>query len=162
MYDQIASGYDELHAHEQRRKLAKLLAHITLPAYANVLDVGCATAHLHEFFGKQEYLVVDPCQQLLDHAPPGVATLCVPGEDLPLATDSYELTLSLTALHNYDDPLAGVQQLARVTQHTALIGVLKKASNHDDILRHIKEHFLIRHEISDQHDTLFVAIPRNS
>lgn len=160
MYAQIAGSYEQLHAAEQERKLAKLLGHVDLSEYESVADIGCATAHLARHFPQQRYLGVDPCKQLLEHAPEKTKTVLARGEDLPLGDDSFDLSLSLTALHNYDDPAAGVRELARITRSAALVGVLKKSPLHDDILACLEKHFVVRQRLGDQHDTLLVAIPR--
>lgn len=162
MYSHIATSYDELHASEQQRKLRRLLQAITLQAYSSVLDVGCATTHLRPFFSEQDYLGVDPCQELLNQAPSHVPTLCAAGEDLPLEDNHSQLVVSLTALHNYDDPVKGVKELARVSSHAALIGVLRKSPEHDEIIQEINKRFFVRAVFVDQHDTLLVCTTRNT
>ena len=162
MYDDIAPSYDELHAAEQRRKLELLLDQADLEGCRSVIDVGCATAHLRAYFPGMQYLGVDPSQPLLDHAPADARTVCANGEDLPVQDRRFDVALSLTALHNYDDPRKGVRELARVTKKHALIGVLKKSAQHDDILDEIRKRFVTEQRITDRHDTLIVAKPRNS
>ena len=162
MYADIAPGYNELHGEEQRRKLNKLLAHVDLSKYRTVLDVGCATTHLRTFFSEQEYTGVDPCKELLEQAPAHVPVMCAPGESLPIADASYDITLSLTALHNYTNPLKGVAELARVTKEVSLIGVLKKSSSHKEIVRAVEDLFVVQETFSDQHDTLILALARRN
>ena len=162
MYAHIAASYDELHAAEQQRKFLRLVSRVTLQAYSSVLDIGCATAHLSSYFSEQDYLGVDPCKELLEQAPKHVRTLCAAGEDLPLPDNHSQLVLSLTALHNYEDPIKGVKEIARVSSHAALIGVLRKSSRHDEIVNAVKEHFFVRFLFVDQHDTLLVCVTRNT
>ncbi|MFT4250278.1 MAG: class I SAM-dependent methyltransferase [Candidatus Woesearchaeota archaeon] len=162
MYDFIASGYDKLHGDEQERKLKKLLTAITLSEYEVVVDVGCATAHLSKFFSQQEYFGLDPSEKLLAQAPRGARVLCARGEEIPIPDAQADLVLSLTALHNYDDPIRGVSELARICSKTTLIGILRKSDSHDTILRAVEECFVVENVFLDAHDTLVVARVRNA
>jgi|AntRauTorckE6833_2_1112554.scaffolds.fasta_scaffold93078_2 ubiquinone/menaquinone biosynthesis C-methylase UbiE len=161
MYDHIAGAYNELHGDEQKRKLERLLMYINLKDYHTVVDVGCGTAHLAEYFTELNYFGIDPSQELLKQAPPETAVQQASGEEIPIPDNEVDLVLSLTALHNYDDPIAGVHELARVCNKTALIGVLRKADNHDEILSEIQDVFSIDQMFLDSHDTLIVASVRN-
>lgn len=162
MYAHIADSYDELHGAEQKRKLSSLLAKVDISSYKSVLDVGCATAHLARYFPDHEYLGVDPCKELVEQAPSDVRVVVARGEDLPVATASFDVVLSLTALHNYTDPAQGVRELARVASELALIGVLKKAACHDEVLAAIQECFVVQEVLGDQHDTLVIARTRRN
>ena len=155
MYKHIADSYNELHGAEQVRKLRSLLAHASLPS-GDVLDVGCGTAHLAPFFSDRRYVGVDPCQELLDHAPRGVEVLCARGEELPFGEESFPVVLSLTALHNYGDWRRGVEELFRVCGGVALVGVLKKSSSHDAIVGALQELFVVSWRGDDVHDSLLV------
>lgn len=161
MYEHIADSYNQLHGAEQTRKFVKLTRELILDEYESVVDVGCATAHLSKYFSSQVYLGVDPCKQLLMHAPENVHVVCAYGEALPLEDESADLVMSLTALHNYDDPIQGVRELARICSDTALVGVLKKSSHTSSIVSEIKKYFVIKEHLSDAHDELFVLCVRN-
>jgi ubiquinone/menaquinone biosynthesis C-methylase UbiE len=156
MYDDIAPSYNELHGQEQERKLKALLARTNIPKKAIVLDVGCGTAHLAKYFQQQDYTGLDPSKGLLAQAPKNVKVLMGRGEELPFADDSFDLVLSLTALHNYSDPIKGVQELHRTAKSQALVGVLRKHPSHDDIIKALEDLFSVEHKIQDQHDTLLV------
>lgn len=161
MYDDIAPSYNILHGDEQERKLKKLLQNIDLDEYQEVVDVGCGTAHLAEFFSEIEYFGIDPSKELLKQAPTGTNIQVANGQEIPVPDHAADLVLSLTALHNYEKPLVGVDELARICKKTALIGVLKKSSSHDEIVSRIRKQFDVKHVFLDAHDTLFVANRRN-
>lgn len=161
MYDHIAGAYNELHGDEQKRKLERLLMYVNLDEYEVVVDVGCGTAHLASYFDSLQYFGIDPSKELLKQAPPDTAIQQASGEDIPIPDNEVDLVLSLTALHNYDDPICGVHELERICNKTALIGVLRKAENHDEILSEIQNVFSIEQMFLDAHDTLIVASVRN-
>lgn len=160
MYNEIAAGYNELHGLEQRRKLGTLLARCDIKENASVVDVGCGTAHLASFFAHQEYLGIDPSEGLLAFAPEGTTTVLAKGEDIPLDDACADVVLSLTALHNYDDPIKGVQELHRIAKDLVLVGILKKAPSHDGIIKELERLFSISSRVDDLNDTLLVLHKR--
>ena len=162
MYKHIANSYNQLHAAEQERKLSVLLARADLSEYESLIDVGAGTAHLAKHFKHLRYVALDPEQALLAQAPKHVTTVVARGEEIPYPNNSFDCALSLTALHNYQDPLRGVAELVRITKHLVLVGVLKKSSLHDEIVSELNNLLDVEHTIHDQHDTLIVARVRNS
>lgn len=157
MYDEIAASYNALHAEEQKRKFQALIQYVDLDEIETVADIGCGTAHLAPYFKDKTYIGIDPSQGLLKQAPENTEVILAPGEKLPLPDNSQDITLSLTALHNYDDPSKGVKELFRITKNVALIGVLKKGPRAQEIYEQVKSLFNVTAEPSDQHDFLLVC-----
>ncbi len=157
MYEHIAPSYNALHGDEQRRKLRKLLSCIVIKDDDIIADIGCGTAHLACFFNKNNYVGVDPCKQLLSYAPPGVRVVCAGGEKIPLSDSYADVVISLTALHNYNDPIKGVHELFRIAKSRLLIGILRVSPYHDMILSEVSSLGTVTDSLPDQHDTLLVV-----
>ncbi len=156
MYDDIAPSYNALHGAEQRGKLDSILHFVDLKPGMAVADIGCGTAHLAPYFAQQSYIGIDPSRPLLEQAPDGVKVICAKGEDIPLPDASQDLVLSLTALHNYDDWGKGIKELARIARNLLIVGVLKKAPQHDAIVQALKARFTTVKTLDDPHDTLLL------
>ncbi len=153
MYAHIAPSYNALHGAEQERKIRILLS-LCSQEFSTILDVGCATAHLATFFSDKKYVGLDPCKELLAYVPKQIQTICASGEHIPFMDASYDAVLSLTALHNYSDPLQGVRELFRVSKKLVFIGVLRKSAYHDSILAEIQLCAKSICRRTDIHDTL--------
>ena len=156
MYDDIAPGYNELHVGEQRRKLLLALPLLELLPGMKVADIGCGTAHLAEFFEEQEYTGIDPSYPLLQQAPPRTKVIMARGEELPLEDNSQDVVLSMTALHNYDDFVKGVQELFRIAKDQVVVSILKKSPDHDAIRALVLQYGELVDELDDLHDTIII------
>lgn len=160
MYEHIAPSYNALHGPEQERKLRRFLLRLDLRPGMRVADIGCGTAHLARFFDEQEYVGIDPCVPLLKQAPDGIEVVEAFGEDVPLEDSSQDLVISLTSLHNYNDPVAGIEELARIAKDVVIVGVLKKAHAHDLLVQTVRDHLRVEDVLQDRHDTLLLCHKR--
>jgi len=125
-FDRIAYRYDEaLPAHVVEHYLDKRLRYIVerCPP-GRALDVGCGTGTLAGRLGRSGFAVtgIDPSQGMLDvmaESEPEVTGIRVEGAALPFDDGSFDLTLTVAALHHIADPDAvrrTLVEMARVTR----------------------------------------------
>ena len=125
-------GYGGYHYDGRWRSVAeKMVEHYGLTTESKVLDVGCGMAHLlYEFTQVVPGITVkgvDVSQYALDHAKEEVREQLQYGEaqNLPFANDSFDLVISLAALHNLKvfDLKDAVQEIERVSRGNSYIMV---------------------------------------
>ncbi len=66
-YDEISSGYEELHKEEQLKKVEVIKKHLKVRPSDKLLDVGCGTGLTTELWECKRY-GVDPAPKLLARA----------------------------------------------------------------------------------------------
>jgi SAM-dependent methyltransferase len=88
-----------------------------------VLDVGCGpgalTAELVGRLGAGSVTAVDPSEPFVEAAQernPGVSVQQASAESLPFEDDSFDAALAQLVVHFMSDPVAGLQEMARVTR----------------------------------------------
>ena len=159
-YDEIAEGYNELHGQEQERKAITIVDYLRqnfmLADDIDVLDVGCGTCHATLLFPGQK-TGIDPSEELLKQCDPSVKTLKGKAEDLPFEDDSFDLVISLTAVHNFDDVEKGLQEMKRVGKSDFAFSILKKSKNFGFIENEIKENFKIKKIIDGKKDWVYIC-----
>lgn len=125
-FDLIAEHYDEaLPAHVVEHYLAKRVAYITENcAPGKALDVGCGTGVLAGRLSRSGFTVtgIDPSQGMLDvmaESEPAVSGVRGDGASLPFEDGSFDVALTVAALHHIADPDAvrrTLVEMARVTR----------------------------------------------
>ena len=158
-YDSIAEGYDELHGEEQARKFKVISKHAGLTDRSTMLDVGCGTG-LSAVHLPGRITGIDPAKKLLDLARGRLSNvICGSAEHLPFRTCSFEVVISLTSVHNFDDADAGIAEIARVASNTVVISILKTSSRYDEMIRSVEvifKNWLQSKFTEDQHDAIFI------
>ena len=125
-FDLIAREYDHaLPAHVVEHYLAKRVRYIVenCPP-GEALDVGCGTGALAGRLSRSGFTVtgLDPSQGMLDvmaEAEPSVRSVRGDGAELPFDDQSFDLTLTVAALHHIADPDAvhkTLTEMVRVTR----------------------------------------------
>ncbi len=128
-FDRIAAEYDEsLPPHVVEHYLAKrvelVCSEAPANAYPRLLDVGCGTGVLAARLAARGYEAtgVDPSQGMLDIMAadhPEVEVVRGSGDDLPFPDGSFDVVLTVAALHHIaapDDVRATLGEMARVTR----------------------------------------------
>src|SRR5262249_59431133 len=117
----------------QRRMRRYFLRAIPVPRRATVLEVGCGTGivlrDLVPLVGRGGRLAgIDPSRAALKAARrfcrgTGITLRHADGAKLPFADNGFDVTLAITVLLHVADPLAVVQEMARVTRPGGRVAV---------------------------------------
>ena len=156
-YDEIATGYNELHGEEQLKKLKLihnyLTAHNLLSATDKILDVGCGTGLSAAVF-QQQIEGVEPSKELAKQAPFPVTI--APAEQLPFPTKSVDVVLCVTVLHNFLEPETAVKEMKRVGKKVWVITILKKAVQAEELEALLRKNFRVQDVLDEEKDKIFV------
>lgn len=159
-YDEIAEGYEALHGDEQLRKARIVAQELDVRPEDELLDVGCGTAHYLSLFPCKK-IGIDPSEELLKRAV--IKTVVGRAEDLPFPDGAFDIVLSLTAVHNFDDVEKGLSEICRVARRDVVLSVLKRSPKLANIDRCIRSLFQVRKVIEEQHDRIyFCSKPLNT
>lgn len=153
-YDDIAASYNTLHGQEQEEKAIIIAAHLRTTAKDRILDVGCGTG-LGSRHLKGQTTGIEPSEGLARQCP--FKTLIGKAEALPFPDKSFDVTVCVSAVHNFDDPAQGLREIARVTRRSAGITVLKKSRKASAIGRLIRRLFDVITVIDEAHDKIFIC-----
>jgi ubiquinone/menaquinone biosynthesis C-methylase UbiE len=159
-YDDISSSYNELHGEEQAGKAAIIAAHLTILPTDKVIDVGCGTGLGSQFIaGKAKEIVgIDTSKELIKHCP--FPAVIAKAEDIPYDDEYFDVAVCVSAVHNFDDVEAGLKEISRVTKREAAITVLKKSAKAREIEKQIRQIFIVKETVDDEHDKIFIVNTR--
>jgi len=150
-YDEISTGYYELYGKEQNKKLAIILNHFKPKKTDRLLDVGCGSG-LSTRVWKCKTVGVDPSFKLL---PKGQYYINAEAEHLPFKDSSFDIVISVTALHNFHDIRKGLQEIKRVGKKRFIFSILKKTAKAEKIEKLIKEFFSVKKIIIEDKDIIY-------
>lgn len=131
-YDTIAPGYDELYRDEQLEKLRVVQRHLKVEKTDRLLDVGCGTGISTNFFDC-ECVGVDFSEQMITQ---GKGQLMhAPAESLPFEDDVFDVVISITAIHNFEDYRKAFTEMRRVLKKDGKMAVtiLKRSKRKEEI-----------------------------
>lgn len=146
-YGSISNGYDELHGKEQLKKIKAILNNFDI-SRKKLLDVGCGTAFYSYLF--RDYTGIDNCKEMLKKSKANV--FLGSAEKLPYADNSFEVVLSLSAVHNFKNYEKAIDEMMRVASEMVVVSLLKKSKKFD----RIKEYFNPDEEIDTEIDLIMV------
>ncbi|MFH1505696.1 MAG: methyltransferase domain-containing protein [archaeon] len=151
-YDSIADGYDNLHKEEQLKKLDIIRVNLPIEKGDALLDVGCGTGFSHDVL-ECNWTGLDPSKKLLDKAKGRV--VLGKAEAMPFPDKSFDVVISVTAIHNFEDVEKGLREMKRVGDKRFAFGVLKKSDKFASIKKLIEEMFDIKKTIEEEKDLIF-------
>lgn len=154
-YDKIASGYDELHYDEQKKKLMIISNYLGIDTETRLLDIGCGTGFSSEFFNCQS-TGLDPSRKMLIHGRNDGGNqrdlLQGEGEHLPFSDHTFDFVICVTAIHNFKDPGKCLREIKRVTKDSGAITILKKAQKAKMLQKLVSEEFRITKIVEEEKD----------
>ena len=134
MYNLIAPSYNKLHMGEQLKKV-KLIINLLKITEDKVLDVGCGTAFYSNLF--KDYTGIDLSKEMLKQSDANVFQ--GNGENLPFGKNSFDTVISISSIHNFKDPVSGINEIKRVAKNKIAISVFKRAKNFQAIGNELKD-----------------------
>ena len=118
-----AAAYDRFMGRYSVQLSAQLADLAGVAAGQRVLDVGSGpgalTGELAERLGADQVAAVDPSETFVAAARerhPGVDVRQAPAEELPFVDGAFDAALAQLVVHFMSDPVAGLQEMARVTR----------------------------------------------
>lgn len=165
-YDEISTGYDELHMAEQLAKMTEIIAAVgaDIPKKAEkLLDVGCGSG-ISTSVWSCDCTGIDPSESLIALAKkkyPKIRFYVGRAEELPFPDKSFDVVLCVTAVHNFHDIKKGIIEMKRVGKRLFIITALKKSKNIDEIEKFVIINFKIKKIISEEKDLIFICGPRS-
>lgn len=157
-YDEIASGYEELHREEQEKKIAVIKNHLYINEDEKVLDLGSGPG-----FAKincKEIYRVDPSSELLKKA--DGKKVQAYAEELPFEDNSLDKIICVTAMQNFSDFEKAVSEMKRVCKGEMAISFLKKSPKSEQMEDVIKRHFEVEKELEEDKDKIFIVKYKNT
>ncbi|MFH1590105.1 MAG: class I SAM-dependent methyltransferase [archaeon] len=150
-YDDIADGYETLHKEEQLKKLNIIKENFEVKEDDLMLDVGCGTGFSSEVF-KCKIIGLDPSAELLKKC--SFRTVKVGAEEIPFLDHYFDIVISVTAIHNFEDYKKGLLEMKRVGSGRFAFSLLKKSNKFEAIKTFIKENFDVKKEIDEEKDLI--------
>lgn len=156
-YDEIASGYDELHREEQLAKLILMLDRLAVRKEDRVLDVGCGTAFSFEVLHPLgcRYQGVESSVGLIAQSRYGAKITNCKAEALPFPNNLFTVVISVTALQNFDSPMHGLEEMKRVCSDRLAISFLKNSPKREELSGIIRDLFSDVDELEQDKDVIF-------
>ncbi|MBW2981336.1 class I SAM-dependent methyltransferase [Candidatus Woesearchaeota archaeon] len=157
-YDEISSGYEELHKEEQLKKIELIKKYLKPNPEDKLLDVGCGTGLTTEPWSCKRY-GIDPAKQLLARArdKENIEYKLAPAENIPYLDNFFDIVISITAIQNFHDIEKGLSEIKRVGKNKFVLSFLKKSSKADIIKKLIEEMFDVKEMIEEEKDLIFIA-----
>jgi len=150
-YNRLANNYNELYFKEQLKKIIIIKNELKIED-EKVLDVGCGTASYSGFF--KNYLGIDNSVEMMKMANANI--VFGKAEDLPFKDNSFDVIISITAIHNFKNIKKAVGEIKRVSKGKIAISVLKRSKKFNYIKKLILNNFDVK-EIEEDKDVIFIS-----
>ncbi len=158
-YDEISSGYEELHKEEQLKKVKLISEHLEVKPDDKLLDVGCGTGLTTESWQCKRY-GIDPAPKLLERArnKNEIEYKLAPAENIPYPDNFFDIVISITAIQNFEDIEKGLLEIKRVGKDKFVLSFLKKSPKREFIEGKIKKIFNIKEIIEEEKDIIYMGV----
>ncbi len=150
-YNKLAKSYDELHYKEQLEKVNLIIKELKIKS-ENILDVGCGTALYSGLF--KNYLGIDNSIGMIKNAHANI--LYGNAEDLPFKDNSFDIVISISAVHNFNDPNKAISEIRRVSKGKIAITLFKRSKKFEEIKSLIMDNFDVK-EIENDKDVIYIG-----
>lgn len=152
-YGEMAASYDSLHREEQEKKLAIIRSKLAIKKEDRMLDVGCGTGFSREFFS----CVWQGLEPSKDMAGKRKDIAIGSAEKIPFEDSSFDIVISVTAIHNFTDIAKGLLEMRRVGKRDYAFSILKKAKSLKRIEIEIEKLFDVKEKIDEGIDIIFIC-----
>jgi len=151
----ISRSYNKLYREEQLNKIRIIKNNLKLKKQDFLMDVGCGTGIFAEEFNCVK-VGVDPAINLLNQ---GKNALYIQAyaENLQFKDNSFDVVISVTAIHNFKNIKRGLEEIKRVSRKNVVLSILKKSAKINEIKDNIQKLFKITKTIEENQDIIFFA-----
>ncbi|MBC8495110.1 methyltransferase domain-containing protein [archaeon] len=153
-YDDIADGYEELHREEQLKKLNIIKENLRFDRSDLMLDVGCGPGFAAEVFDSR-IIGLDPSEKLLEKC--SFKTVRCEAEDIPFPDKHFDVVISVTSIHNFNDFKKGLREIKRIGKERFAFSILRQTKKFVDIKAFIDDNFLIKKTINQGTDLIIIC-----
>ena len=153
-YNEIADSYDELHKEEQLKKIRIIRDNLNVKETDYLLDVGTGTGFALELFNCKK-IGIDPSPELLKKAK--LPVVKGKAEKLPFPDKTFDIVISVTAIHHFDDIEKSLKEIKRVCKDRVGFSLMKKSKEFEKIKNLVKKYFKIEKEIDEEKDLIMVG-----
>jgi ubiquinone/menaquinone biosynthesis C-methylase UbiE len=156
-YDEISAGYNELHKEEQLKKIMRIMDGLNVQKEDRLLDVGCGTAFSFDVFSaiNCRFQGVEPSKGLIEQSLYKDKITNCKAEELPFPDNLFTVVVSVTCLQNFDNPLAGLEEMKRVCSDRLAISFLKNSPRRAEFEGLLKDVFTVNHVVEEDKDLIF-------
>lgn len=160
-YNEISKGYDELHGEEQLNKAKIIASKLALNKGDKLLDVGCGNGSYLDLFDC-DVTGVDPSEELLEQYKGNHQVLLGRAEELDFLDNHFDIVISITSIHNFEDIEKGLREIKRVGKKKFVFSVLKRNNKFEKIEKLINELFVVNEKIFEDKDIIFFCTKKGS
>lgn len=153
-YNEISKGYDELHGEEQLKKAKIVINKLNLKKDDKLLDVGCGNGAYLDLF-ECDVTGVDPSEELIGRYKGHHQVLLGKAEELDFADAYFDVVISITAIHNFDDVGNGLKEIERVGKKKFVFSVMKRSAKFELTEKLINELFVVNEKVFEDKDIIF-------
>ena len=153
-YNEISDGYEELHSEEQLKKARIIRDKLELKRSDKLLDVGCGTGFYLDLFDC-DVTGIDPSEELIRRYNGTHQVMLGHAEQIDFANKYFDIVISLTSIHNFDDIENGLKEMERVGNNKYVFSVLKRSDKKDIIEKFIKELFKVNEIVEEDKDVIY-------
>ncbi len=152
-YNNIAKSYNELYKEEQEKKLKIIKKLLKIKKTDILLDIGAGTGISFPYF-KCKIIGIEPSEEMIKQSKEKI----VKGraENLHFPDEYFDIVISVTAIHNFDDYKKAIKEIIRVLKPEGkiVISLLKKSSKFNQIKNELLKNFKLK-EIEEEKDVIF-------
>ena len=154
-YNSISESYNELHREEQLSKIRLIKDNLKIKNQDLLLDVGCGTGIFAEEFNCIK-IGINPSIEMLKQGK-NAFYIQAYAENLPFKDNSFDVVISVTAIHNFKNIKRGLEEIKRVSRKNVVLSILKKSAKINEIKDNIQKLFKITKTIEENQDIIFFA-----
>ncbi len=157
MYNETASGYDELHKEEQLKKLNLISKYLNVKKTDRLLDIGCGTGISTNYF-KCSAVGIDNSEEMIKNGKGNL--IHGKAEKLPFGDNSFDIILCITAVHHFklNKFIEEVKKIIKQNGKIA-ITILKKSPKLEYIRSKLIYEFSLLKEINESKDLILMLEP---
>ena len=148
-YNEISSGYDNLHKEEQMKKLSIIKQEGIVQESDILLDVGCGTGFSLDYFSVKKAFGIDPAEKLVEKYSGSQDIQVASAENLPFEDNFFDAVVVSLVLCSVDSLEKTMAEIKRVLKPEGKLIMLEHTRSENKILGKLEDIF------SDLHARLF-------